>query len=173
MTSTTGIMGVAPIAVRRTAVRPRRLSTETIGALASGVVGTSAAGRSDVRVWSGAVRAPERKLTGWPRRVLNLSAEERAEERRRLQRKPTEIKTALKDANGTIIQAIISDLSESGLRVSVTAGPPLRVGRIYSVRLPGLEVMAACTTWAKSGHGGMAFVEPLHAAVLDELFARL
>jgi hypothetical protein len=72
------------------------------------------------------------------------------------------------DARGQTIQGQLLDLSASGCRMLATRNP-FAVDAAVSVRLVGLEGIAARIQWAEGGAIGIKFERPLYQPVVEYL----
>lgn len=75
----------------------------------------------------------------------------------------------LLDSSGLKAPCSMSDLSQSGCQLTYPAGTPIRVGRVYCVKLEGMESLGAYAIWASEKAGGFLFVSRLHRAVVEHI----
>lgn len=91
------------------------------------------------------------------------SLQERQSERRRLMVRVQYRRSVVR------LAAQILDLSRHGLRLSLMER--MSIGESVWITLPGLPPRQAKVVWTDRFEAGCAFVEPLHAAVLDAMIA--
>lgn len=89
-------------------------------------------------------------------------------ERRKTARQGTSINGVLNCSRGSQMRVAIVDLSTDGFNAEVGHQPVLG-GRGFSVKVPGLESLAAELRWTTAASAGFRFDHPLHPAVLDHV----
>lgn len=87
---------------------------------------------------------------------------------RRGQRRRIESSVLLRNSDGTRIQAQLFDISEFGCAI-FAPDAHLKIGRIYTLKTPGVELIGATMAWSKDHHAGLEFIEPLHPSVAKHL----
>jgi hypothetical protein len=100
-----------------------------------------------------------------------MTEESKFHDRRRDYRAPTLIPAVAKAANGMAQSVVINDLTTDGCAVTAT-GHPLIPGRVYGVKLDGLEGLVTTARWSAGARSGLQFDRPLHPAVADHIAAR-
>lgn len=90
--------------------------------------------------------------------------------RREGERKSVRMIASIRERSATAHDAVISDLSRTGCRVSNIF---LRAGNPIWVRFGHLAPIESRVIWARSDIAGIRFEQPLHQAVLDHITNRV
>ncbi len=88
-------------------------------------------------------------------------------EMRRSRRAPVQLQSAVGRAGDKKVPAILTSISSTGCSLKGVVN--LRVDEAVYVRIPGLEGQPAQIRWTLPGIIGLAFVHPLHPAVVERV----
>jgi hypothetical protein len=87
---------------------------------------------------------------------------------RRVGRMRIESAALLRSGTGSRIEASLFDISEFGCAVRVFK-VGLEIGRIYSLKTNGVELLTAKVIWVRNSFAGLEFLPALHPAVAEHL----
>jgi len=90
---------------------------------------------------------------------------------RRSERVPLSAEVALRRSGQLNFRTSVFDLSPHGCRIQFVERPSLEE-RVW-VKFDGLEAIEAQVCWVDGLKAGLAFAIPIHAAVFEQLVARL
>jgi len=90
---------------------------------------------------------------------------------RRSERVPLSAEVALRRAGKLNFRTSVFDLSPHGCRIQFVERPALEE-RVW-VKFDGLAALEAQVCWIDGLKAGLAFAIPIHAAVFEQLLARL
>lgn len=72
----------------------------------------------------------------------------------------------IRNSSGTTILATMKNISETGCLVSLNEYSRVEVGRVYCLKLEGLETLDAWAVRVRHSEVGFVFDSPLHPAVV-------
>jgi hypothetical protein len=90
----------------------------------------------------------------------------RLEERRASLRFLIDTAAQIRNSSGTTISAMMKNISETGCLVLMNDCSRVEVGRVYCLKLEGLELLNAWAVWVRQSQIGFAFDARLHPAVV-------
>jgi hypothetical protein len=90
---------------------------------------------------------------------------------RRSERVPLSAEVALRRSGQLNFRTSVFDLSQHGCRIQFVERPTLEE-RVW-VKFDGLEALEAQVCWVDGLKAGLAIAMPIHAAVFEQLLARL
>jgi hypothetical protein len=89
---------------------------------------------------------------------------------RRTRRRAVNVAALIEDAGAAFSGVVVTDLSETGCRASVST--PMEPGTAFILKLPGMEILRAEVIWSEGIEIGCQFADEVHPGTINQILGR-